>query len=115
MRAADLFVLPCKEGGKGDRDGLPNVLMEAASQALPILSTRFAGVPEFVRDGVEGLLVPPGDVAALAAALEHLVRDPGLRTGLGGAALARVRSEFSFEDGIAALVSRFSAPPVEAG
>lgn len=104
MRDADLFVLPCKEGDKGDRDGLPNVLMEAATQALPLLSTRFAGVPEFVTDGVEGLLVPPADPAALASALERLIRDPRLRGSLGRAAHARVHRAFSFEAGVAAVL-----------
>jgi glycosyltransferase involved in cell wall biosynthesis len=113
LRAADLFVLPCKEGRKGDRDGLPNVLMEAATQALPILSTRFAGVPEFVRDGVDGDLVPPGDVAALAAALRRLVQDPARRSMLGAAALERVRTAFSFEASIAALIERFTAARLE--
>ncbi len=104
MRDADLFVLPCKEGDKGDRDGLPNVLMEAATQALPLLSTRFAGVPEFVDDGVEGLLVPPGEPPALAAALDRLIRDPALRATLGRAAHARVHRAFSFEAGVATVL-----------
>jgi glycosyltransferase involved in cell wall biosynthesis len=108
MASADLFVLACKEGGAGDRDGLPNVIMEAATQALPILSTRFAGVPEFVRDEVEGILVAPNDVEQLTAALERLLRDPVLRHALGRSALDRVRSDFSFEAGIATLVSKFA-------
>jgi len=115
MRSADLFALACKEGGKGDRDGLPNVIMEAATQALPILSTRFAGVPEFVREGVEGLLVPPADVEALALALERLIRDAALRDRLGRAATERVRTAFSFEAGIATLVSKLAAAHVPAG
>jgi glycosyltransferase involved in cell wall biosynthesis len=106
MRGADLFVLPCREGDKGDRDGLPNVVMEASTQALPILSTRFAGVPEFVRDGVEGLLVPPADAEALSAALARLIAEPGLRAELGQAACLRVREAFSFEAGIAVLLAR---------
>ncbi|MEM7422711.1 MAG: glycosyltransferase, partial [Pseudomonadota bacterium] len=57
MRAADIFVLPSKIAADGDRDGLPNVLMEAASQALPIVSTRVSAIPEFIRDGVDGTLV----------------------------------------------------------
>jgi glycosyltransferase involved in cell wall biosynthesis len=113
LRAADLFVLPCKEGKKGDRDGLPNVLMEAATQALPILSTRFAGVPEFVRDGVEGDLVAPGDVGALAIAVQRMLEDPARRARLGAAALERVRTAFSFEAGIAALVERFTAAQLQ--
>lgn len=106
LRAADVFVLPCKEGEDGDRDGLPNVIMEAATQALPIVSTRFAGVPEFVRDGVEGLLVPPGDARALAGALETLAADPALRRRLGEAARRRT-GDFSFAAGIDRLLALF--------
>lgn len=105
LAEADLFVLPCKEGEDGDRDGLPNVIMEAATQALPIVSTRFAGVPEFVREGVEGLLVQPGDVPALAAVLERLSREPVERERHGQASFARVRDAFSAEAGIAAVAA----------
>lgn len=105
LAAADLFVLPSKPGSGGDQDGLPNVLMEAATQSLPLLSTRFAGVPEFVSEDVEGLLVPPGDAAALARALERLIREPDLRARLGAAALARVKRDFSFEAGIARIAA----------
>ena len=59
MRSADLFVLPSVIAKSGDRDGLPNVLMEAASQQLPILSTAVSAIPEFIRDGVDGRLTPP--------------------------------------------------------
>lgn len=100
LRAADLFVLPSKEAGDGDRDGLPNVVMEAASQGLPIVATDFAGIPEFVRDGVEGLLVPPGDFAALAAALNDLARAPEKRATLGEAAYARLTGAFSAQAGL---------------
>jgi glycosyltransferase involved in cell wall biosynthesis len=109
LRAADLFVLPCKEGEAGDRDGLPNVIMEAATQALPIASTLFAGVPEFVREGVEGVLVPPRDPAALANALQMLIGDPALRRKLGEGARRRVQEAFSFEAGIEALTAKFDA------
>ena len=100
LRVADLFVLPSKEAGDGDRDGLPNVVMEAASQGLPIVATDFAGIPEFVRDGVEGLLVPPGDVAALAAALGELAGAPEKRAVLGEAAYARLTDAFSAAAGL---------------
>jgi glycosyltransferase involved in cell wall biosynthesis len=109
LRAADLFVLPSKKAGDGDRDGLPNVVMEAASQGLPIVATDFAGIPEFVRDGIEGLLVPPGDVAALAAALEELAGAPAKRAALGAAAHARLTGAFSAEAGldqVAAMLRR---------
>ncbi|WP_336810873.1 glycosyltransferase [Bosea sp. MMO-172] len=100
LRVADLFVLPSKEAGDGDRDGLPNVVMEAASQGLPIVATDFAGIPEFVRNGVEGLLVPPGDVAALAAALGELAGAPEKRAALGEAAYARLTDAFSAQAGL---------------
>lgn len=100
LREADLFVLPSKPGTAGDRDGLPNVLMEAATQALPLLSTRFAGVPEFVEDGETGVLVAPGDAEALSDALQRLITQPALRLTLGNAAYAHVRAHFSLEGGI---------------
>jgi glycosyltransferase involved in cell wall biosynthesis len=100
LQGADLFVLPSKPGEDGDRDGLPNVLMEAASQGLPLISTRFAAVPEFIRDQEEGLLVPPGDPTALAAALERLIADADLRMALGMKARIRVANDFSFQGGL---------------
>lgn len=106
LRAADLFVLPSKQAGDGDRDGLPNVVMEAASQALPIVATDFAGIPEFVRQGVEGLLVPPGDVAALAEALAALAAAPARRAGMGDAAHARLTGAFSAQAGLDAVAAR---------
>jgi len=109
MREADLFVLPCREGDKGDRDGLPNVLMEAATQALPLLSTRFAGVPEFVREGVEGVLVAPAAPVEIAAALAGMIQDPHLRVRLGQAARRRVETAFSFSAGIDSLLGQLGA------
>jgi glycosyltransferase involved in cell wall biosynthesis len=93
-------VLPSKQAGNGDRDGLPNVVMEAASQGLPIVATDFAGIPEFVRPGVEGLLVPPGDPDALAAALADLAGSPERRAALGDAAFARLSTSFSASSGL---------------
>ncbi|WP_347710383.1 glycosyltransferase [Ancylobacter sp. WKF20] len=106
LREADLFVLPSQPGEDGDRDGLPNVIMEAATQALPIVSTRFAGVPEFVTDGENGLLVPPADAPALAAALAALIAAPDRRRELGEAARARLVADFTFEAGIDRLETR---------
>lgn len=100
LREADLFVLPAKEAASGDRDGLPNVLLEAASQGLAILASDFAGIPEFVRDGVEGRLVPPGDWEALSNALNLLARDPDQRQVLGAAAFVRLQRAFSAKAGL---------------
>jgi len=109
LREADLFVLPSKKAASGDRDGLPNVIMEAASQGLAIVATDFAGIPEFVRDGVEGRLVPPGDWESLSNALNLLARDPEQRAALGEAAYRRLRQDFSMEGGIDKLDERFRA------
>jgi glycosyltransferase involved in cell wall biosynthesis len=76
LREADLFVLPSKAAANGDQDGLPNVLMEAASQELAIVATRFAAIPEFIRSEQEGVLVAPGDWEALSNALNLLVPRP---------------------------------------
>ncbi|HEY0627152.1 MAG TPA: glycosyltransferase family 4 protein [Allosphingosinicella sp.] len=104
-RSCDLFVLPSREGSDGDRDGLPNVLMEAQSQGLACLSTRFSAIPELIEDGVTGILVPPADVEALTTALERLIRQADLREALGEAGFHRVRSAFQAEAGIAEIAA----------
>ena len=114
LRAADLFVLPSKQAGDGDRDGLPNVVMEAASQALPIVATDFAGIPEFVRHGVEGLLVQPGDIDGLAGALGELALSPQQRGQLGYRALARLTGSFSAAAGLDGIAARLLASAEEA-
>ncbi|MFC6688181.1 glycosyltransferase [Jhaorihella thermophila] len=108
MRAADLFVLPSRIASDGDRDGLPNVLMEAASQRLPIVSTRVAAIPEFIEDGRHGLLTD-GTPQALADAIVSLAADPGRTARMAEAALARLRAEFSMDAGIARLADRLQA------
>ena len=108
MRAADLFVLPSRIAADGDRDGLPNVLMEAASQRLPIVSTAVAAIPEFIDSGTHGLLVEDGP-EALAAAIGALARDPGRAEAMAAAALARLKAEFTMEPGIDRLAARLRA------
>lgn len=76
-------------------EGLPVVLMEALAARLPVVTTRIAGVPELVEDGVSGLLVPPGDPEALRAALARLLADPDLRRRMGEAGRARVAVDFA--------------------
>ena len=105
-READLFVLPSKISGDGDRDGLPNVLMEAQSQGLACLSTNISGIPELVVHGETGWLVEQRDAAALTRALQTLIEDPDLRRRLGQAGNERVREEFSMDRGIDLLVER---------
>jgi glycosyltransferase involved in cell wall biosynthesis len=79
FQRADLFALASFVTDDGDRDGIPNVLVEAMACGLPVVSTAVAGIPELVRDGENGLLVPPRDVDALAAALAALLGDHARR------------------------------------
>ncbi len=106
-RDADIFALACRIASDGDRDGLPNVLVEASSQRLVCVSTTVSGVPELIRDGENGILAPPEDPQALAAALEKAIRNPELRRQLGDAAEHRVRSEFDHNTSIRQLETLF--------
>ncbi len=106
-RRADLFVLPSRIARSGDRDGLPNVLLEAQSQGLACLASRVAAIPELIEDGRTGILVPPEDAAALADALLALIGNPLRREGLGRAGAERVRGEFGFAAGIDRLAAQF--------
>ena len=107
LRAADVFVLASRTARDGDRDGLPNVLVEAGSQGLALLATRAGAIEELIVDGETGLLVPPRDPAAMAAALGRLARDPSLRQRLGATALQRVRRDFDMGEGIDRLAAAF--------
>lgn len=106
-RQADLFVLPCRVASDGDRDGLPNVLLEAQSQGLACVSTAISAIPELIIDGETGLLVAADEPAALAAAIETLIRCPERRQALGEAGLRRVGHVFSFDDSLVTLMRRF--------
>ena len=108
MRQSDLFVLPSRIAKDGDRDGLPNVLMEAASQKLPILSTPVSAIPEFIDDGTHGLL-RRDDPATLATAITDFAADPALAPRLSEAAYARLLADFTMSPGIAHLHGRLSA------
>ena len=106
-RAADLFVLASRIAADGDRDGLPNVLMEAQSQGVSVVASRVSAIPELVEDGVTGRLVPPESPEALAQALAELIGGPDLRARLGRAGQERVRARFSMQAGIERLAARF--------
>ena len=108
-RDADLFVLPCRIGDDGDRDGLPNVLLEAQSQRVACVSTPVSGIPELIADGETGVLVPPRDPRALADALARLIADPAKRRGLADAGYARTTQAFSSSHGAERLTARFDA------
>jgi glycosyltransferase involved in cell wall biosynthesis len=93
-RSADVFALACRVDGDGDRDGIPNVMVEAMAAGLPVVSTAVSGIPELVRDGRNGLLVAPEDPAALAGALLKLAADVPLRARLASAGKETVTERF---------------------
>jgi len=105
-RKADLFALASRIARDGDRDGLPNVLVEAHSQGLACIATRISAIPELVREGVTGVLVDENDPAALARALEALIADPARRRALGAAGQARVHGEFALEANLERLAQK---------
>lgn len=109
-RDSDLFILPSRIAEDGDRDGLPNVLMEAQSQALCCLATDVSAIPELIQDGVTGVLVSPDDVAALTAAVESLIRNPALRKQYGTAGEVEVRIRFDHQAAIGTLAALLGLP-----
>jgi glycosyltransferase involved in cell wall biosynthesis len=109
-RRADLFVLASRIARDGDRDGIPNVLAEAQSQGLACVATRVSAIPELVGEGT-GLLVEPGDAAALSGAIAALLRDPARRAALGRAAQAALARDFQLEPNLDRLAAKFDLPP----
>jgi hypothetical protein len=105
---ADVVALPSIRTENGMMEGIPVALMEALACETPVVSTRISGIPELVEDGVTGLLVPPGDVEALADALLRLRDDPELRHLLGQAGREKVLREFDQNKSAARLAEMFA-------
>jgi len=101
---ADVFALACRELENGDRDGIPNVILEAMAHGLPVVSTSGGGVAEAVTHGESGLLVAQDDHLAFADALRTLIEDPARRRTLGEGALATAHAY-----GIDAIGARWDA------
>ena len=106
-RRADIFALACRITSDGDRDGLPNVLVEAASQQLTCVATDISGIPELFRNDENGLLVPPENPQVFADALAQAIRDPQLRQRLSAAAEHKVRHSFDYHASIGQLKTLF--------
>lgn len=92
LAAADIVVHPSLFG-----EGLPLAILEAMVTGRPIIATPVGGIPEVIRDGETGLLVPPGDSPALAEAITRLLRDPEWASKLGTVAQSLVKREYSGE------------------
>jgi colanic acid/amylovoran biosynthesis glycosyltransferase len=107
--AADVFCLP------SFAEGLPVVLMEAMALGVPVVTTRIMGVPELVEDGETGLLVAPGHVGQLTAALAQLLNDQVLRERLAAQAYDKVRREFSVDHSARTLRGIFERALGETG
>ncbi len=106
-QSSDLFVLASRIEQDGDRDGLPNVLMEAQLCGLAAVSTAISAIPELIEDGVNGKLVGQRDPDALAHALEVMISDPAKRADMGRKGNEIVRRDFSFYRGMKELAHRF--------
>lgn len=124
LHEADLFVLAAVRAQNGDTDGVPISLMEAMAAGVPVVSTWIAGIPELIRDGVDGRLARPDDPEGLARILGELFADPAARERYGAAGRARVRTDYDLADSVlrmAALIrecgraERRPRPPAGSG
>lgn len=104
---AEVFVLPCREDTAGDRDGIPVVLMESMAAGVPVISGDLPAIRELVIHGESGLMVKPGDYAALADALSALSDDDAQWECLSTGGLKRVKEEFLLEENVERLQRAF--------
>jgi glycosyltransferase involved in cell wall biosynthesis len=94
FRNADLFVLGCRVAATGDRDGVPNVLVESMAMGVPVVGTTISALPELITHEETGLLVPPEDAGALGAAILRMLTDAELRARVIPAARKKVEQDF---------------------
>ena len=107
-RRASLLVLPSRVLDDGNRDGIPNVIVEAMCAGLPVVATSAGSIPEVIEDGVTGVLAPPGNSRQLAAAIAGLLDDPQRANRLASAA-ACAALQMDFRRCVAPLAERFRA------
>jgi colanic acid/amylovoran biosynthesis glycosyltransferase len=103
LAAANVFVLPSVIDPDGGMDNLPTVIMEAMATGLPVVSTNIGGIPEMVIENETGFLVQPGDVSAMADAIQLVINDPSLAQRLGQFGYQRARQLFSIEKNVREL------------
>ena len=107
LAQSNLFVFPAVEDGSGDRDNLPTVIIEAMASGLPVVATGLGGIGEIVTHQANGLIVPEGDVDALATAIGFLAEHAELRKSYGQNGLAVVKEKFRVETTVAGLIGLF--------
>jgi glycosyltransferase involved in cell wall biosynthesis len=107
---SSVFALACRVAVDGDRDGIPNVLVEAMAAGVAVVSTTVSGIPELISDGDNGVHVAPDDPAALAAALRRLAVDDELRGRLAAAGQATVADRFDGDALAVQLASLLQVP-----
>ena len=108
LREATVLAAPFVTAADGNRDALPTVVLEAMALGVPVVASPVGGVPEMITHGIEGLLVPEGDVEALAAATRRLLRDPELGARMGEAGTRTVKTRFAHEQTLPALLGTFA-------
>src|SRR5712691_5601690 len=104
---ASIFALPCMVTAVRDRDGLPNVLLEAMGSGVPVVSTPVSGIPELIESERDGLFVPPNSPTELADALDRLLTQPELSERLARAAKAKIEAHFSIDRSSTQLLALF--------
>ncbi len=105
LQDCDIFALASVTDQNGASDVFPTVILEAMALARPVVSTKLAGIPELVIDGITGLLVAPGDSEGLADALDKLVRNSAMRSNFGASARSRIEKHFQIETTVAPLIA----------
>ncbi|OCJ65473.1 hypothetical protein A6U97_27855 [Agrobacterium tumefaciens] len=108
FRDADIFVAPSRQTENGDRDGVPNVLLEAISQGVCCVGSNVGGIPEVIIDGVTGKLVPEEDVDALATTLAGLLTDRERRSEYARAAISYLKDNFLLSRSVNGIVRGLS-------
>lgn len=106
---ASMFVLPSVVAADGDRDGIPNAVLEAMAMCLPVVTTTASACREIIEDGQNGFLVPPRDTEAIAERIERLLSDEALRRSMGRKARNSVFHEFDIASNVGELKRLFSA------